>query len=376
MRSRWSFRALCRPVAGFLALGLLLGTVTTASADTRTQISAAQQRLAALESQIASEQAAIVRMHASLMAAVTHVEEGRRQFEAIQIKYHQSQREREAVDARYRAIRAQIANIAATAYMQGPPTSLQNMINPQSVSDATAAMEYAGVIMSRDSELADRAHVLGQEVKARQDQEDALLYQRGVVLTRLTDDQNALANRFDDERLRLARLADARAEVATLLVKLRTQLRAEEIAAALAALAGGISFGKWATAFLGAINAPITRSNLVVIVAWETAEFTSARWNPLATTYPMPGATAYNDSGVRNYVSLQQGLQATVKTLSRPGFGYEAILSDLAHSADPMTTAQAINDSSWCGGCADGQYVVDLIPSVEKYYDSYARASA
>jgi hypothetical protein len=39
-----------------------------------------------------------------------------------------------------------------------------------------------------------------------------------------------------------------------------------------------------------------------------------------------------------------------------------------------MTTAKAINASMWCSGCANGQYVVDLIPSVEQYYDSYARA--
>jgi hypothetical protein len=90
----------------------------------------------------------------------------------------------------------------------------------------------------------------------------------------------------------------------------------------------------------------------------------------------MPGSTFYNGSGVRNYVSLQQGLQATRETLSRSGLGYEPIMSDLAHNADPMDTARAINASMWCGGCADGQYVVDLIPSVEQHYDSYANASA
>jgi hypothetical protein len=137
-----------------------------------------------------------------------------------------------------------------------------------------------------------------------------------------------------------------------------------------------MNFGRWATAFLGHIGAPVSRNNLVVLVAWETAEFTSAKWNPLATTYPMPGATSYNSSGVRNYVSVQQGLQATKMTLDQSGLGYEPIVSDLAHSADPMDTARAINASSWCGGCSDGQYVVELVPRVERDYNTYANASA
>jgi hypothetical protein len=159
-----------------------------------------------------------------------------------------------------------------------------------------------------------------------------------------------------------------------LLAHLAAQLRAEELAAARAALAGGLTFGNWAKAFLGAIHAPTSRDNLVVMVAWQTQEFTEARWNPLATTYPMPGASTYNGSGVKNYVSLDQGLSATQRTLQQPGFGYESILIDLARSADDMTTADAIRDSAWCRGCTGGEYVVHLIPKVEQYYDSYANA--
>ena len=82
--------------------------------------------------------------------------------------------------------------------------------------------------------------------------------------------------------------------------------------------------------------------------------------------------SAFNSAGVRNYASLGQGIQATIDTLRASGYGYEAILSDLAASADPYTTAGAINASSWCHGCAGGNYVIGLIPAVEAYYGSYA----
>jgi hypothetical protein len=172
-------------------------------------------------------------------------------------------------------------------------------------------------------------------------------------------------------------LARARVKAAALLMRLRTQLRTEELAAALRAVTHGtpMSFGRWAAAFLNRIGAPVARNNLVAVVAWQTAEYTAARWNPLATTYPMPGSTSFNRSRVRNYVSLSQGLQATISTLGHRGYGYEAILAGLAKNADPMTTARAINASRWCPGCVNGRYVIDLVPSVEQYYDRYAHSS-
>ena len=365
-----------RALAALAALGLVLGTLGTASADTRSRLSAARQQLHDLEAHIASQQAEVIAMQASLRDAAAKVGESSRKVDAIQIRVLNSRRQRERIEARYADIRRQIDQLVVNAYMRGPTADIQTLINPATFADAADAMSYASAIVARDAALALEAQHLAFEVRQRQAQEADVLKQRVAALDALTRDENALAGRFAEEHSKLNELATARAQVSALLVKLRAQLRAEEIAAARAALAGGMEFGKWATAFLGELSDPGSRTNLVVIVAWETAEFTSARWNPLATTYPMPGASTYNSSGVRNYISLAQGLDASRLTLSRPGFGYEMILVNLKRNADSMTTAESIRDSSWCGGCADGQYVVDLIPSVERYYDSYARAHA
>ena len=128
--------------------------------------------------------------------------------------------------------------------------------------------------------------------------------------------------------------------------------------------------------FLRLIHAPISRNNLIALVAWQTAEYTAARFNPLATTYDLPGATRFNHARVRNYVSLAQGLQATMKTLEAPHHSYGPILRGLRSNTDPMTTARAINASDWCHGCANGQYVIDLIPAVTRYLAKYSRGRA
>jgi hypothetical protein len=133
-----------------------------------------------------------------------------------------------------------------------------------------------------------------------------------------------------------------------------------------------ITYGEWAGALLGSLGVSNCQNNLVVVVAWETTEYTAASWNPLATTYPMPGSTRFNSAGVRNYGSLGQGLEATTSTLRLPGNGYESILAGLAACADPMATGQAINASLWCRGCSGGAYVTAIIPAVQQYYDQYA----
>ena len=141
-------------------------------------------------------------------------------------------------------------------------------------------------------------------------------------------------------------------------------------------LAGGsgmtITYGQWAAKFLASLGAPTGHRNQVVMVAWESAEGTLASWNPLATTYDMPGATQFNSAGVRNYRSLADGIQAIIMTLGIPGHGYESIVADLRARDDPMTTAGAINASDWCHGCAGGQYVIELVPVVEQYFAEYA----
>lgn len=137
--------------------------------------------------------------------------------------------------------------------------------------------------------------------------------------------------------------------------------------------AASVTYPQWAAMFLPRIGAPVCGNNLVAVVAWQAQEGTRAAWNPLATTMGMAGATQFNGVGVKNYQSLEQGLQATVLTLwrGRSAFGYGPVLQALQACAPPLLTAQAIQASLWCRNCAGGRYLTALVPSV---IDSFNRA--
>jgi len=108
----------------------------------------------------------------------------------------------------------------------------------------------------------------------------------------------------------------------------------------------------FAEALIGAIGAPESPQNVQAITAWESAEGgnwnNTAAYNPLNTTLDEPGAAAINSAGVKAYANWQQGLQATVDTLS--GTAYAGIRQALAAGNDPQAVANAVTASPWGTG--------------------------
>jgi len=135
-----------------------------------------------------------------------------------------------------------------------------------------------------------------------------------------------------------------------------------------------VTYEGWAGAFLRRLDAPRCAENLLIVVTWETAESTSAAFNPLATTREMPGATDMNSVGVKDFVSLDQGLDASRDTLllGSESYGYGAIVDSLRRCRSASSTARAINASAWCRGCVGGAYIVGLLPIVRTSYAEHA----
>jgi hypothetical protein len=107
-------------------------------------------------------------------------------------------------------------------------------------------------------------------------------------------------------------------------------------------------FPGWQQAVLRRIGAPVTPNNLRALDAWQRAEGGNARFNPLNTTQPMPGATNYNPVGVKNYINPNQGTGATVKTLLNGR--YDHIVTGLRKNSSPVEVARAVAASPWGTG--------------------------
>jgi murein DD-endopeptidase MepM/ murein hydrolase activator NlpD len=105
----------------------------------------------------------------------------------------------------------------------------------------------------------------------------------------------------------------------------------------------------WQAQLLQAIKAPVTPQNMTALDAWQRAEGGAATNNPFNTTLSLPGTSTYNSAGVRNYQTPQQGIDATIQTLTAPQYasGYQPIINALRQGTSPQAVAQAVGSSPW-----------------------------
>jgi hypothetical protein len=64
------------------------------------------------------------------------------------------------------------------------------------------------------------------------------------------------------------------------------------------------------------LNAPETEGNLIWLKAWRQMEGGQATWNAFNSTQVKLGSTKYNSYGVQNYLTMEDGADATYKTLA------------------------------------------------------------
>jgi len=111
----------------------------------------------------------------------------------------------------------------------------------------------------------------------------------------------------------------------------------------------GVDPGQWAYDFLTKLGMPVTNENVRAMKAWQQAEGTAARFNPLATTQGgFAGSTNFNSVGVKNFASYEDGIAANVKVIQNGRYGN--ILAALRSGNDAMAVARAIKASPWGSG--------------------------
>ena len=122
----------------------------------------------------------------------------------------------------------------------------------------------------------------------------------------------------------------------------------------------------WAKSVLAGLGAKATPDNISAMMSWMASEGghwnNSAGYNPLNTTYDMPGSSLMDagpgrDHGVRHYNSWQQGIDATIKTLTgnkADQRGYSTIVDLLKSGAKKDEIMSAVYKSSWGTGKGSG----------------------
>jgi peptidoglycan hydrolase CwlO-like protein len=349
---------------------------SSALADTKSDLATAKARLAALEREIGSEVQALGVLHGQLTALAIKLAGATSRYQTTLDELAAVNAGLRITQARYEELQSQLNVRAAATYMQGSGSILEIILGATSLTDFTERIQFVNSLSRVDADLGLEAELTSVLLGRQQDQLEATQARQGAALHELNAERDLMTRKLAEQQAALASLSGARSQAAALVLQLKNRLVKEELAAAQLALHGGtpIPFGQWAGFFLPRLGAPTCRNNLVLTVAWEATEYTMATWNPLATSYPMPGATTFNSSGVKNYPTMDSGITAEVNTLesTNPAFNYAPIVRDLRACADPLVTADAINHSAYCT-CSGSYPLTYLVPFVEDNYDFYAK---
>ena len=358
-----------RPVRRLVlvAAGLLLVSSLIPEPAGARNLQGARARLTSLERQIERQQAAIAQQHERLDAMAGDLARVQAALQETQAQLAMSQQRLTDAQGRYEASRDRLQGVTRTAYEQGPLAPVEALLGATSLTDLVDRYQYLNSIQVANAVVADGVANEAAGLSAATRELDALASRQTGQSVQFQSHQAALRDGLLAQQRQLADLNAQRREAAQLVQRL--SLRVDP-----GITGAGETFGNWAALLLSSLGAPQCQDNLTVLVAWQVAEGTAAAYNPLATTHDMPGATAFNSVGVRNFPSVEVGLQATVETLQLPvaSYGYGAILYDLAQCAPATTTAMAINASSWCRACAGGLYVLNVLPLVQGDYAAFA----
>jgi hypothetical protein len=110
------------------------------------------------------------------------------------------------------------------------------------------------------------------------------------------------------------------------------------------------------------LGAPTSKENLKFLYAWRQSEGKAGKYNPFNTTQKMPGTTNFNSVGVKNYSSIEDGMEATLKTLKNGR--YNCIVNGLKNDIGAKTiSTKCINDLQTWG---TGDLVAKVVGSYEK----------
>ena len=375
--SRWWLRA----SVTLLGVALLVGLAPTSNATPGARLAEARSELENLTGRIAQQASAVNELRGLVAIADRRIANAERALGLIIGRRLTVHRQVEDARAEYADALDRLHDAVVDAFMASPGDMadadvLGAFLGADSIGDLQDRLAFGDAIVAdrqRSTEELARARMV-LDVRARA-LDGALAAQRATVESlRQARDEKVTA--LQDQEAALTDLGATRDHIVRLIAGLEGQLDGADVGAVARAFQGAnhVAYGDWADLLLKVLGAPTCRENQVVVVAWQVQEFTQAAWNPLATTHRMAGSTSFNSVGVQNYVSLEQGLEATKETIEHGWsvYGYGAIVSSLRACASAMATAHAIAASSWCPGCLGGNYVVGVVPKVEADFDTYA----
>ncbi len=191
-------------VAALLGVVSLVSTGAGAAPPTKEDVERAKARLEGIEGKLSGIQRQLAITQEQLNAATARVERRQAAVEQVTAELIRTQEELDRARASYERISTRLNDRAAAAYMTGPASSIDFLLNAESVADLTDRIAYVDALAQADAELAVKvANEKNRLVALEAELEDDQL--REVrELERAREEKNEVAALFDAQHSLLA----------------------------------------------------------------------------------------------------------------------------------------------------------------------------
>jgi murein DD-endopeptidase MepM/ murein hydrolase activator NlpD len=201
-------------VAALLVLVSVGGNAAGAAPPSKADVQRAKHRLHVIEDALGNIQSQLAATQVQLNAAASDVEQQQIALEKITTDLVRTQERLDRARARYHKIQARLNERAVTAYMTGPASSIDFLLDAQNVADLTDRLAYVDALAQSDTELtvavANQRNLLAATEATLQDQQAFALRELDKARTQKAD----VAALFDrqqgllDEQQRLESAAE------------------------------------------------------------------------------------------------------------------------------------------------------------------------
>ena len=239
-----SISALARAFLAALAVALLATLAPSLSASatsTKEQLDAAKRRFEQLKDEIAAEERRLSSLGNEMVALAGRLEAAEGRLEKAEDDLRTTERDLAAAEAEFEELRAQLAERARAAYIEGPGNDLEFLLGATSLADLADRVQFVDALTQADLDLATKVQNLANRLSARAEDLEALTAERERAVEDLNAQEDVLFGKLREQQ-QITESIDAKVDEAKSLVdRLSAQYQRE--LAALREESGGTSGG-------------------------------------------------------------------------------------------------------------------------------------
>ena len=186
-------------VAALLAMVTVVSTVAGA-APSREDVERARARLEGIEDRLSGIQGQLAATQELLNAATIKVERRQAAVEQVTAELNRTQEDLDRARASYERVSTRLNERAVAAYMTGPASSLDFLLNAENVADLTDRMAYVDALAQSDAELAVKVANRKNELTTLQAQLEEQQAREVRALERARNEKSEVTALFDEQQ--------------------------------------------------------------------------------------------------------------------------------------------------------------------------------